>query len=193
MNFRQPDVSIRSSSDVPKQMYLCIETLKNRLAGWSRHRIYTRPEVSLRCVLAWVPMKNFRVLQDGVIWWRIFTSANVKFRTKYRLSDASGLVSFLWSRHLLSSFASKLLGLHHVQYAERPRHFLATIAWTPNAQEYLHQNSNNILIGRYQLCFKTVNLKKGNVGPLVFIWSCKPQIDVWLWVLHCHFLVKHQC
>jgi hypothetical protein len=35
-------------------------------------------------------------LQDGVIWWRIFTSALVKFRTKYRLSDPShGLVSIL--------------------------------------------------------------------------------------------------
>jgi hypothetical protein len=36
-------------------------------------------------------------LQDGVIWWRIFTSALVKFRTKYRLSDASGPVSILCS------------------------------------------------------------------------------------------------
>jgi hypothetical protein len=34
-------------------------------------------------------------LQDGVIWWCIFTSALVKFRTKYRLSDTSGPVSIL--------------------------------------------------------------------------------------------------
>ena len=39
MNFRQPDVRIRSSHDVPKQTYLCVETLKNRLAGWSRQHI----------------------------------------------------------------------------------------------------------------------------------------------------------
>jgi hypothetical protein len=36
-------------------------------------------------------------LQDGVKWRRIFTSALVKFRTKYRLSDTSGPVSILWS------------------------------------------------------------------------------------------------
>jgi hypothetical protein len=40
-------------------------------------------------------------LQDGVIWWRIFTSALVKFRTKYRLSDTSGPVSILWSSGFL--------------------------------------------------------------------------------------------
>jgi hypothetical protein len=35
-------------------------------------------------------------LQDGVIWWRIFTSAlGQNIRTKYRLSDTSGPVSIL--------------------------------------------------------------------------------------------------
>ena len=43
------------------------------------------------------PMKNFCfALQDGVEWWHIFTSALVKFRTKYHLSDTSGPVSIMW-------------------------------------------------------------------------------------------------
>jgi hypothetical protein len=83
------------------------------------HRIDTRPEGTLLCVLAEGKRPKFFyvlwrhpgvhtalctyvflwklpcALQDGVIWWRIFTSALVKFRTKYRLSDTSGPVSIL--------------------------------------------------------------------------------------------------
>jgi hypothetical protein len=33
MNFRQPNVYDHYMHDVPKQTYLCVETLKNRLAG----------------------------------------------------------------------------------------------------------------------------------------------------------------
>jgi hypothetical protein len=74
------------------------------------HRIDTRPEVSLLCVLAWekrpkfydailectrhfvpmfVPMKNFRVHS------RMASYMAYLARTKYRLSRTSGLVSIL--------------------------------------------------------------------------------------------------
>jgi hypothetical protein len=82
------------------------------------HRIDTRPEVSLLCFglgktseIFYVLWRHPRVhmalctyvctcekfpcaLQDGVIWWRTFTSARKHFGR--RLSDTSGLVSILW-------------------------------------------------------------------------------------------------
>jgi hypothetical protein len=69
------------------------------------HRIDTRPEETLLCVLAWENIQKIFTCyiwchpgvytQDGVIWWCIFTSALVKFRTRYYLSDTSGPVSIL--------------------------------------------------------------------------------------------------
>jgi hypothetical protein len=88
----------------------------------SYHRIDTRPEGTLLCVLAWEKRpKFFYVLlrHPGVhtalctyvfLWktsvctpgWRqmmayFHVSTRTKFRTKYRLSDTSGPVSILWS------------------------------------------------------------------------------------------------
>jgi hypothetical protein len=59
---------------------------------------FTCYDAILECTRHFVPMFSYEklpcALQDGVIWWRIFTSALVKFRTKYQ-SDTSGPVSIL--------------------------------------------------------------------------------------------------
>jgi hypothetical protein len=70
--------------------------------GWRKTSeiFFTCYDAILECTRHFVPMFSYEklpcALQDGVIWWRIFTSALVKFRTKYRLSDTSGPVSILW-------------------------------------------------------------------------------------------------
>ena len=60
---------------------------------------FTCYDAILECTRHFVPMFSYEklpcALQDGVIWWRIFASALVKFRTKYRLNDTSGLVYIL--------------------------------------------------------------------------------------------------
>jgi hypothetical protein len=68
--------------------------------GKTSEFFFTCYDTILECTRHFVLMFSYEkllcALQDGVIWWRIFTSALVKFRTKYRLSDTSGPVSILW-------------------------------------------------------------------------------------------------
>jgi hypothetical protein len=121
--------------------------------GKNVRNFFTCNENILECTRYFVPMFSYEkrpcALQDGVKWWRIFTSAIVKFRTKYRLSDTSGPVSILWSRinaidclrtsahaslfkiahacNIIVSYAYLLSGLSpHVRYAYFGQEFLSS-------------------------------------------------------------------
>ena len=75
------------------------DTLMFFVLGKTSEISFTCYDAILECTRHFVPMFSYEklpcALQDGVKWWRIFTSALVKFRTKYRLSDTSGPVSIL--------------------------------------------------------------------------------------------------
>jgi hypothetical protein len=114
-----PDAVFFPLKDEKGKLRQCGDILRS-LLGMLDHRIDTRPEVSLLCVLAWekrpkfftcydamlectrhlvpmfVPMKNFRVHSRMASYDGVVSRQHVKFRTKYRLSDTSGLVSILW-------------------------------------------------------------------------------------------------
>ena len=55
----------------------------------------------------------------------------------------------------------------------------------------LHENSEYILKWVPVMFLSRQFSKAINLGPLLFVWSCKPQIDLGTGVWHAHYLAKY--